>query len=152
MSGKRRIKTKLGELLLEKGAITQAQLEEALALQRTKFKGKFLGQVLSELGYCSEEDIYSALAMQLGYPYIKISNCVIDDGVLSLVPKEMAEKLNILPIDKIGSILTVAMLNPLEDGSLEAIAAKTGLKVKIFVTIPSELRRAMTENYGANRV
>ena len=148
---KRRLKTKLGELLLEKGVITKEQLEEALSLQRGRCKGKALGQILSESGFVGEEEIYGALAMQLGYPYIKIRNCSIDKEVLSLIPQDAAEKLSVLPIDKIGNILTVAMLNPLEEESLKDIEETLGLKIKIFVTTPSEFKKAITENYGATR-
>lgn len=152
MTPKRRLMAKIGELLLEKGVITKQQLEEALSLQHTRYKGKFLGQVLSELGYCNEEEIYSTLAMQLGYPYIKISNCSIDEEVLALVPQGTSERLNFIPIDKIGNILTVAMLNPLEKESLKGAEEVSGLKIKIFVTTPSEFKKAQRENYGAARI
>lgn len=152
MPPKRRLKTRLGELLLEKGVITRERLDEALALQRTKCKGKVLGEVLSDLGYVTEEEIYSALAMQLGYPYIKIANCSIDEEALTLVPQESAEKFNIMPVDRIGNILTVAMLNPLDEDSLKGLEETLGLKIKIFVTTPSELKKAQRENYGAGGI
>lgn len=133
---------------MEKRAITKEQLVEALGLQHTKFKGKALGQILVELGYISEEELYSVLAIQLGYPYIKVANCAIDKEVLALVPKETAEKLGILPIDKIGNILTVAALNPLDNEPLQAIEKATGLKIKIFVSSPKELRQAQADYYG----
>lgn len=152
MNPKRRLTAKIGELLLEKHAITKEQLEEALSLQHSKYKGKFLGQVLSELGYCSEEEISSALAMQLGYPYIKIGNCAIDEEVLALIPQGTCEKLNFIPLDKIGNILTLAMLNPLEEEPLKKIEEVLGLKIKIFVTTASELKKAQREHYGAGRV
>lgn len=153
MPAKKRIKVKIGELLLGKNAITNKQLEEALNLQRTTHKGKPLGQILVELGHVSEEEIYSILAIQLGYPYIKISNCKIDEEVLSLIPREIAENSNVLPIDRIGNILTVAMSNPLEPTAvLEEIEKSTGLKGKIFVTTSGELREAVLKNYGAERL
>ncbi len=151
MCPKRRIKTKIGELLLEKGAITRQQLEEALSLQWTKYKGKLLGQILVEQGYVNEEEIYSALATQLGYPYIKIANCLIGQEVLTLIPRKTVEHFNIMPIDRIGNILTVAMINPLEEAPLEEIERFTGLKVKIFVTTHSELKEALVKNYGSER-
>ena len=74
MAVARKIKAKIGELLIEKGTINREQLEEALTLQRATHKNKLLGQIFVEMGAASEEDIYSAVAAQFGYPYIKITN------------------------------------------------------------------------------
>jgi type IV pilus assembly protein PilB len=152
MSPRRKIKAELGELLIENKILRPEELEEALNLQHTeKYRGKRIGEILVELGYVKEEELYSALATQLGYPYIKISNCKIDSDVLNMVPKKMAENLNVMPIDKIGYILTLAMLNPLEEEAIEKIEKITGLKVKIFVTTLSELKEAQLVNYGTGK-
>lgn len=146
-----KIKTKIGELLLEKGIITLQQLEDALELQRTKYKGEMLGEVLLHQGFISEEDIYSTLATQLGHPYIKISNCLIIPEVLQLITRKQAEEYNILPIDRIGNVFTIAMVNPLEDAVLTEIEKNTGYKVKAFVATLSELKNAIIKNYSKKK-
>ncbi len=148
MSLKRRIKTKIGELLLQKGVIDKKQLEDALNLQHTNFRGKLLGQILVESGATTEIEIYSVLATQFGYPYIKVDSCAIDDVVLSLVPQKTAESLSLLPLDRIDDILTIAMVNPLDEESIKKIEKLTGLKVKTFVTTVSEFKSAIMKNYG----
>ena len=148
MSPKRRIKTKIGELLLQKGVINKKQLDDALNLQHTKFRGKLLGQILIETGATSEIEIYSVLATQLGYPYINVNNYIINDEVLSLVPQQMAESLSILPLDRIDDVFIVAMVSPLEEDNIKKIEKLTGLKVKTFVTTVSEFKSAIIKNYG----
>ena len=118
-------------------------------LQRTKHRGKLLGQILIESGITSEEEIYSSLATQQGYPYIKISNYTIASEVLKLVPRKMAEKRNIMPLDKIGNILTVVMFNPLDRETSQKLAEITGLNVKTFVTTLAELKETIVQNYGS---
>ncbi|PIQ89417.1 MAG: hypothetical protein COV72_03155 [Candidatus Omnitrophica bacterium CG11_big_fil_rev_8_21_14_0_20_42_13] len=148
MAVARKIKAKIGELLIEKGTINREQLEEALTLQRATHKNKLLGQIFVEMGAASEEDIYSAVAAQFGYPYIKITNYSIDQQVLNFIPKEKAQSLGVMPIDKIGNILTVAMVNPLEEKIVENLEKETGLSVKVFVSSFSELKEAVLKNYG----
>ncbi|MBP6944169.1 MAG: type II secretion system protein GspE, partial [Candidatus Omnitrophica bacterium] len=71
MASARRVITKtIGQLLLEKGVIKQAQLDEALKVQ--KEKGGLLGQILASLGYVTEEQIAQAITVQYGFPYLPL--------------------------------------------------------------------------------
>jgi len=144
----RRVKTKIGELLLRKGLITQKQLQEALSLQHVKEKNKPLGQILVELGYIGKEELSVFLAIQGGYPYIDIKNCLIEHEVLFLIPETMVKKYQVLPIDKIQDILTVAMVNPLDVLAIDQIQKFTNSEVKVFLTISSEFKEAVSRYYG----
>lgn len=148
MSPIRRVKTKIGELLLQKGLITSEQLQEALALQHGKEKGKPLGRILVELGYIGKEQLCIFLAVQGGYPYIDISQCMIKPEVLSLVPEAIVKKYQVLPIDKIQDVLTLAMVNPLDIATIDQIQKLTNSTVKVFLTTPVELEEMILRYYS----
>ncbi len=133
----------VGKILVEAGRITEEQLREALLLQKNKYPDKSLGAILVSLGIITEEQIYTALTLQYAYPYISVSRYKFQESVLELIPKEVAMKYNLVPLDKFKDILTIAMLNPLDRGAIEKIEEITGLKVRIFVTPPKELQDAL---------
>ena len=109
----------LGELLIERGVITKEQLDEAVACQ--KEKGGLIGEVLVTLKYASEEDIAQTLTSQYGFPYLPLSNYEIEDDVLASLPKKVCEKYCLVPIDKFGASLILAMVDPLIAKAVEEI-------------------------------
>ena len=110
---------KLGQMLIKQGVITQAELDKALAIQEKS--GGFIGQIMVELGIIKDDVLVSFLVKQCKIPHILLVDYEISDEVLEIVPKEVCLKHNLLPIDKLGRILTVAMVDPLDEGALEDI-------------------------------
>jgi len=142
----RRIITKrIGELLLERGIIHEKQLEAALTHQ--KVHGGLLGQVLIELGYVSEEEIALALTTQYGFPYLPLENYEIDEGVTQLVPETVARQYCLIPIDRIGNALTLAMADPSNVQAIEDIETLTHCVVQTFVSTPSDIHKAIERYY-----
>jgi len=111
----------LGQLLLEENLITAEQLAQALAEQERS--GGFLGQILVSQKYVSQEAVASALVKQCKIPHLNLLDYEISSDVLQLIPREICERHHLLPIDKLGRILTVAMVDPLDLGALEAVRA-----------------------------
>ena len=142
---KRVIKKQLGELLIERGVITKKQLEHALETQ--KEKGGLIGQVLVNLGYATEEAIAQALTAQYGFPYLPLENYEIDSEIVKIVPKNVASQFCLIPIDKIGSNLTIAMSNPLNNLAIEDIELVSGLCVQIFVSTATDVKNAIEKYY-----
>lgn len=103
-------KKRLGELLVEAGAITKKQLEHALAEQGNN--GKRLGETLISLGYINEQQMLRTLEQQLGVAYVQLSEMEIQAEALSVVPLFLAERYNIMPIRIEGSRLLLAMNDP----------------------------------------
>lgn len=142
----RRVITKtIGQLLLDKGVIKQAQLEEALKAQ--KEKGGLLGQILAGLGYVTEEQIAQAITVQYGFPYLPLSNYDIDVGAVKLVPENVARQYCLIPIDKIGNTVTIAMADPLNTQAIEDIELLTSSSVQIFVSTATDIRQAADRCY-----
>ena len=89
-------KKRLGELLVDDGAITQEQLEQALAEQKKK-TGQKLGSVLVELEMITEDQMIDALKNQLGYPGVNLREHKIADQVLAMADESFLRKNNIIP-------------------------------------------------------
>ncbi len=135
----------LGELLVEAGLITKDQLQRALEAQ--KDKGGLIGQVLVDLGYVSEEAIAQTITAQYGFPYLPLENYEIDSEIVKIVPKNVAIQYCLIPLDKIGSNLTIAMANPLNNQAVEDIALLSGLYVQLFVSTATDIKKAIEKYY-----
>ena len=145
---KRVITKKIGEILVERGLITNAQLETGLAHQQAH--GGLLGQVLIELGYITEEEVALALTAQYGFPYLPLENYEIDETVTHLIPEPVARQYCLIPIDRIGNALTVAMADPSNVQAIEDIELLTHCVVQTFVSTPSDILKAIDRTYRNN--
>ena len=142
----RRIVSKqLGELLLERGIITEGQLEKAIKLQREK--GGLIGQILVALGYAKEEEIAQALTVQYGFPYLPLEHYEINSEAIKLIPENVAKQYNLIAIDRIGDLLTIAMSNPLNVQAVEDIELITKSKVQVFVSTMTDINNAIKKYY-----
>lgn len=142
---RRLIKEQLGELLIKQGLINPDQLNKALTMQ--KEKGGLIGEILVELGYTKEEDIAQALTAQYGFPYLPLTNYEINPEILKVIPRRVAQQYLLVPIDKIGSNLTIAMSNPLNTQALEDIEILCGCTIQVFVSTSSDIKAAIAKYY-----
>lgn len=110
---------KLGEILLEQKIVTQEQLDEGLTKQA--MEGGFLGQKLIELKHLDQQTLTLLLVKQCKIPHLNLLDYHIDNDVVDLIPKDLCLKHRLLPVDKMGKILTVAMVDPLNTEALAAI-------------------------------
>ncbi|MBF0569363.1 MAG: hypothetical protein HQL18_01120 [Candidatus Omnitrophica bacterium] len=137
----------LGELLVERGIITRAQVEKTLEYQRAH-AGVLFGDALVLLSFVTEEDIAQALTCQYGFPYLPLAQYEIDPEVIRAVPANLCEQFCLIPIDKIGKSLTLAMANPLNVKAVEDVELITGCTVQAFVSTTKDIRNAITKYYG----
>jgi type IV pilus assembly protein PilB len=136
---------KLGQLLLAANLVTEAQLKEALNLQ--KKEGGRLGSKLVKLGYLTEEKLVSFLSKQYGVPAINLSDYDIDPSVIKLIPADMAKKYLIIPVARVGATLTVAMADPSNIFAIDDIKFMTGYNVEVVVASESSIVEAITKYY-----
>ncbi len=139
------INKQLGELLIERGVISKLQLDKALNVQ--KEKGGLIGEVLVELGFSKEEDITQALTAQYGFPYLPLANYEINPEVANIIPGRVARQYLIIPVDKIGNNLTLAMSNPLNVHAIEDVELMSGCIIQIFVSTLSDVKGAIDKYY-----
>ena len=138
----------LGELLIERGVISRDRLTEALEFQKQN-PGVLFGEALVKLNYATEEDIAQALTCQYGFPYLPLANYEIDAEVLRSVPLNICEQFCLVPIDKIGKSLTLAMANPLNVKAVEDVELITGCTVQAFVSTSHDIKDAIKRYYGS---
>lgn len=139
------INKQLGELLVERGIITHQQLDKALAVQ--KEKGGLIGEILVELGFVKEEDIAQALTAQYGFPYLPLGNYEVNIETINIIPLRVARQYLLMPIDKIGNNLSLAMSNPLNIQAIEDVELLVGCNVQIFVSTSTEIKKAIAKYY-----
>lgn len=137
---------RVGEILVEKGFLKPDQLDRALLVQRES-SGLRLGQALMRLGLVTEDQLAECLAQQLGIPYILIRSHQVSEVALALIPKSLAGRYGILPLDRIGNILTVAIYDELSQEDVADLEETTGCRLKFFFTTFSDFKAAYTAYY-----
>jgi len=141
------VNKQLGEILVERGVLSRAKLEEVLVFQ--KGKGILLGEALVQMKLGTEEDVVQALTCQYGFPYLPLANYEIAPDVVATVPRTVCKQHCLVPIDKIGRSLTLAMANPLDVLALEDVEKATGCSVQAFVSTATEINSAINRYYEA---
>jgi hypothetical protein len=141
---------KLGELLIKKNLLTQAQLEEALQAQ-VIFGGK-LGTVLIEMGLLTEDTLAEILAQLLSIPCAKPGQLQdIPENVIKIISAELAEKHKVIPVAVSGKKLTLAMADPRNLQSVDEISFRTGYIIRPILALEVRLIFAMENYYGVKR-
>ncbi len=136
----------LGELLVREKLISAEQLNSAIEYQ--KKNSITLGSAFVSLGYIRDEDMAQALSRMLGYPVIDLDQFEIYPEVISLIDVETAKKNMLLPIHRIRTFLTLAMVDPTDLETVENIRFRTGLAIQPVITSESALQKALVKYYG----
>ena len=139
--------SRLGDMLVKSKLITEEQLKKALAQQSTA--GGRLGSNLVQLGYLTEEDITSFLSKQYGVPSINLAHFEVDPSVIKLVPAEIAQKHMVIPINRKGNVLTVAMADPSNIFAVDDIKFLSGFKVEPVVAAETSIKNAINKHYDS---
>lgn len=144
-----RKKIRLGDVLVERGVITQEQLEQGLQLQ--KGSGRKLGETLIDEGFTTEEAIGRALSNQLGYDMIDLQNVAIPEDVLGLVPGNVLERYKVLPFEYASdnmNVIRVAMADPMDMAVMDDIAIITNLQVEPVISTTRSIMLALDKYFG----
>lgn len=139
-------KQRLGEILISRNIISQEQLEMALTAQQQD--KDYLGEILIKLGYVDQRDIVVALVVQRNIPYIAINKYNIDKSILDLIPKNVAQKYKVIALDKVGNVLSVVMVDPLDDEVKSELKELTKLNIAPFIATREEIEKAIEKWMG----
>ncbi len=143
MTGERK---ELGQLLLERGVITQEQLNEALAIQRTS--KRFLGEILAEKGYASKQAVFEALTDQHAATFVSIRQLKsLNPDIVKTIPEHIARRYVALAISDTEDTLIVAMKDPVDIVGIDAIKRITGRDIKVMQADEQELLEAIEKYY-----
>jgi type IV pilus assembly protein PilB len=141
--------SRLGEMLVKAQLISEAQLDEAIKLQRRE--GGKLGSIVVRLGFCQDQDIVSFLGMQYGVPAADLDQWpAIEPAVIALVPAELANKHKVLPLQRSGNVLTMAMSDPTDIFAMDDVRFHTGYNIDPVVSSERGLVRAIERYYGGS--
>ena len=131
--------------LVDAGIVTEAQVDEALEIQKTS--KALIGSILTQLGYCTEEDIARIMAQKTGYRYVSIDEIGVNVAAANLITPETALRNNVLPLYQEDKTLYVAMKNPNDIITIDNLHLMTGLEICPLVVSDMELAAAI-ENFA----
>lgn len=131
---------RLGDILRERGLLTDDELR--LALERQRESGEKLGEALIKLGFISPDDIADALSEHLRIPRVDFKRRYVSSDVVRLVPESIIREQQVLPIEQEGNFLSVAMVDPLNIMIIDDLQRLTGLLIKPMIATATEIEDA----------
>lgn len=140
---------KLGQILIDSGVLTEEQLQ--LALTRQKASHKRLGEILVSDNFLTEMQIIRSLEKQLSIPYLDLSSVTVDMSLSSLVPEMLAHSNLIVPVKREGSILTIAVSDPLDYNGINDIGIYTQLKINPVIAEREKIEIKIRELYTTQK-
>ncbi|HUK55790.1 MAG TPA: hypothetical protein VLY20_03950 [Nitrospiria bacterium] len=141
---------RLGEYLIKAGKITESQLSSALERQVTM--GGRLGTNLIELGLLSENELTQFLSKKLRIPSAQASELDdIDPSLVKLIPRELAQKYNVVPIKRDRTVLSVAILDPTDLEVIDELRFITGCAIKPYIASEARIRYGLERHYQIGR-
>jgi type IV pilus assembly protein PilB len=138
---------RLGDLLVKEKVITPAQLEQAVKAQKDSGGKERLGSILVRMGMLSDEDVTNFLSRQYGVPAINLEYFEIDPAVVKLIPQETAKRYQILPLSRVGSALTIAMVDPTNVFAMDDIKFMTGFNIEPVVASETAIMAGIEKAY-----
>ncbi len=137
----------LGEIMVDKGVLTKAQLSQA-ETEAKKLKLP-LRKTLISLGMVKESDLISFFEQQMRIPYVNLNSYIIDAKILSLIPETFAKTHHVIPLFKAGDIITVAMTDPLDVVVLDELRAMTKCIIEPVLTTETDIKKAFSQYFAA---
>ena len=138
---------RLGALLINANLISEDQLQKALTKQ--KKDGGRLGSSLVHMGYIKEDRLIAFLSHQYGIPSVDVAKFEIDREVIKLIPSEVAQKYMIIPLNRTGSTLTIAMVDPSNVFAIDDVKFMTGYNVEPVVSSEAAIKDAINRYYDS---
>ena len=143
-------RSRLGQLMIERGLVSDEELDEALAEQRST--GQRVGETLVARGVLSSVDLAMVLADHLGVPFVDLRSKSTDLVLASLIPEHVARRYNALPVSRWGEQLVVAMANPNDVFAVDDLRVLTGHAVIAALADPQQLQETIDRAFQHARV
>jgi len=147
MKQQKSIVKKMGDILIKEDVINLDQLKSAI--QEQKHSGRKLGETLLNLGYIDENQLVAYLSKQYAVPAINLEQFEVSEEALKLVPRETAFKHKLVPIDRSGSTLVVAMADPSNIFAIDDLKFATGQNIEVVVASERSIKTAIESHYGS---
>ncbi|MCW5938112.1 MAG: Flp pilus assembly complex ATPase component TadA [Fimbriimonadaceae bacterium] len=137
----------MDQFLLQRGYITQDQLDEAKQVAK-QTSNPDLGKVILNLGFAGEREILHAQAQEAGHPFVDLDRVTVEPAAISAVPERIAKMHSVVPVKKEGSNLWVAMSNPNNLQAIDDVRLASGLMVKPAVALGAAIEDAIRKYYA----
>ena len=134
---------RIGEILTEKGYVTEKQISQALAYQK-EHRDKRVGQILMELGFVTETQVLEALASRLQLRIVDVAQLVINIEAVAMIDKGLAEKNLILPVHVKDHNMQIVTNDPLNYFALEEVRQQSGCQLEILLSEEAPLKQAIS--------
>ena len=139
---------RIGELLIANEYITPEQLNKALEIQK-KTAGKKIGEILVEQGFTTQNRVYKMLERQLGVKFVDLTGEVISKDMTRVVPRSIARKYNVVPVQATADTVHLAMGDPLNFMATDAVQKVAKRKVIPMLATSEAITRSITDLYGS---
>ena len=137
-----------GQRLVEKGTISQSQLDEAIHKQQTTMGQRRLGEILVRMGAIGKSHITEMLSDQLGIPVIKLSEREIPERVRNLIEPNIATLYRVVPVAEESGQLTIATADPTRLEHIDNLTRLLDRQIDIVLATPEEISMALAKYYG----
>ena len=137
------IQDKLIELLVNEGLIEKSVIDDAL--KRASESGKPLFSLLSEEGLLDNELLVHGVAQVSGVPYVNLSNSVISQDILSLLPSDVAERFMAVPLAEVQNRLAVAMIDANNVQAVDYLSNRIQRPIKVFMASEESVRHVLDQ-------
>jgi len=139
------LRDRIAKILIDKKLLTENDIQKALELQKNK--GGKLSDILVGMGLVSRQNLTVALSEELGFPPIDLARYKISPDILKIIPKKIVKQYGIIPVSKMGSVLTVAMADPMNALAMDDIKSITGFDIGPVITNDKDISDAISEYY-----
>ncbi len=136
-----RTRKRLGDMLVQRGLVERAQVEEAVAKQ--KESGRRIGEILIDEGLITEEQLIEVLASFYGLGRVRLDDIQLSPEILALVPEEIMKRHHVFPFELDGRTLKVATVDPFDFVAQDDVRAATRCDVAPYLATTEEIQRAM---------
>lgn len=139
---------KLGDILIERGLISETQRQQALEQQRKEYKR--FGEILKDLRFVVESELIKAIAFQLGVDTFDLASYEPEERLANSIPEEMARRTKSVPVDIVenGEVLKVAVLDPMDVAKLDDLKRLAELEIEPIIGTRNDIDRAIERLYG----
>ncbi len=139
--------SRLGELLVRNNLITKEQLLGALEEQKNSGGQLRLGSILIKNGLIGETELTTFLSKQYGVPSVNLSEFEVDPAIIKLIPADVAQKYQIVPVNRAGATIIIAMSDPSNIFAIDDIKFMTGYNVEVVVASDASIKGAIDRHY-----
>lgn len=138
---------RLGEILVKNNLLTRDQLGMALEEQKLSGNQLRLGSILISQKLLSEEELTSFLSKQYGVPSVNLADYEIEPAVIKIIPPEVVQKYQLLPVNRAGATLIIAVSDPSNLFAIEDIKFMTGYNIEMVVASERDIKASIDKYY-----